>query len=293
MMRLRRSSRIAALKTTTRPRKKAKTTTKKIPSRDKEKKLYEKGYKYVVGIDEAGRGPLAGPVVAAAVYVPKHFSGFEDSKVAIRDSKEMSEEDRERAFESITKHPELDYAFHVCDHDRIDEINILAATMEAMTKSVSALPEKADYALVDGNRVPVDITKTGCDVEAVIKGDSKIFSIACASVVAKVTRDRIMMEFHNKYPAYANFLSFPLIISQYRTRTNNNNNNSYDFETNKGYPTSKHRAAVWSHGACPIHRLTFAPLKTMTKSQLRVSKKRIQKRDRILKEKLEKKKKKK
>ena len=238
------------------------------------------------GCDEAGRGCLAGPVVAAAVILnpKKTIQGLNDSK-KINESKRKFLRDEIHA-------NAIAYAIGIVSNKEIDEINILAATMESMTKSVSALPEKADYALVDGNRVPVDITKTGCDVEAVIKGDSKIFSIACASVVAKVTRDRIMMEFHNKYPAYANFLSFPLIISQYRTRTNNNNN-SYDFETNKGYPTSKHRAAVWSHGACPIHRLTFAPLKTMTKSQLRVSKKRIQKRDRILKEKLEKKKKKK
>ena len=219
------------------------------------------------GVDEAGRGPLAGPVVAAAVHIPNVFSGFEDSEIVIRDSKEMSEEERERAFEGITKHPEIDFAYHVCNHDRIDEINILAATMEAMTHSVASLSGKADYALVDGNRVPVDITNTGCNVEAVVKGDSKIFAIACASVIAKVTRDRMMMKYHHMWPVY-------------------------DFCTNKGYPTSKHRAAVMSHGACPIHRLTFAPLKTMSKSQLRVSKKRVEKRDRILREKLEKKKRK-
>ena len=219
------------------------------------------------GVDEAGRGPLAGPVVAAAVHIPREFSGFENSEIEIRDSKDMSEEERERAFEGITKHPDIDFAYHVCDHDRIDEINILAATMEAMTNSVGSLSGKADYALIDGNRVPVDITKTGCNVEAVVKGDSKIFAIACASVIAKVTRDRMMIEFHKKWPIY-------------------------DFETNKGYPTGKHRAAVISHGACPIHRLTFAPLKTMSKSQLRVSKKRIEKRNRILREKLERKKKK-
>ena len=214
-------------------------------------------------MDEAGRGPLAGPVVAPAVHIPREFSGFEDSEIEIRDSKEMSEEERERAFEGITKHPDIDFAYHVCDHDRIDEINILAATMEAMTNSVGSLSGKADYALIDGNRVPVDITETGCNVEAVVKGDSKIFAIACASVIAKVTRDRMMIKFHKKWPVY-------------------------DFETNKGCPTGKHRAAVMSHGACPIHRLTFAPLKTMSKSQLRVSKKRIEKRNRILREKLEK-----
>ena len=202
----------------------------------------------VVGVDEAGRGPLAGPVVAAAVHVPENFDP-NDLGVAVRDSKLMSEEERENAFDAITR--TLSYGVGVADCRRIDEINILAATMEVMAKAVDEAG--GGYALIDGNRMPPGV-KEG---ETLVKGDSRCFAIACASVIAKVTRDRMMLKYDKLYPGYG--------LAQH-----------------KGYPTASHRAAVASLGASPIHRLTFAPLKTMTAKQLRVSPSRVRWRDEIL-----------
>ena len=126
------------------------------------------------------------------------------------------------------------------DHKRIDEINILAATMEAMAESVAKLRGQADYVFIDGNRVPSQIQeqRPTLGVEAVVKGDSKVYSIAAASVIAKVTRDRQMLELHQKYP-------------------------QYNFAQHKGYPTKAHVQAIAKHGPCPYHRMTFAPLKHM------------------------------
>lgn len=186
------------------------------------------------GVDEAGRGPLAGPVVAAACLIPEHLELFR----GIQDSKKTTEEDRDRLYEELTAHREVVWAVSVVDDKRIDEINILAATMEAMTGAVASLRGKVKdlaYALIDGNRVPAALP---VPAQAVVKGDSKCYSIAAASILAKVTRDRIMLDLHDKYP-------------------------QYEFNVHKGYPTPAHMALVKKHGKSPVHRLTFAPLKSM------------------------------
>lgn len=230
-------------------------------SRALEMALYAKGRSAVAGVDEAGRGPLAGPVVAAACIVRQSFSGFADDTIRVRDSKMMSEREREAAFAAITAHPDISTGVHLVTCDRIDEINILAATMEAMRRSVEKLARAPDYVLIDGNRAPAPLAAA---VETVVKGDSKVFAIACASVIAKVTRDRMMIEYDAQWPAYG-------------------------FAQHKGYGTKAHMAAVFKHGASPIHRLTFAPLKTMSVAQLRVAPERVAARDRILAAKLVKK----
>lgn len=177
---------------------------------------------YIAGIDEAGRGPLAGPVYAAAVILP------DDVIIeGINDSKKLSEKKREELFDKIKKKA---LAWSVCavDEKRIDEINILEATFEAMRGALSGLGVKPDTALVDGNRDP------GLEVscETVVKGDSKSMSIAAASILAKVSRDRFITDISEKYP-------------------------EYDFAKHKGYGTKAHREALMKYGPCEIHRKTF------------------------------------
>ncbi|RHY30863.1 hypothetical protein DYB32_003957 [Aphanomyces invadans] len=195
-------------------------------SREFEQRIYKKGYSCVVGVDEAGRGPLAGPVVAAACYIP-----LDVEIEGIYDSKQLNETQREALFEALTTHKDVQYAVHVNCPARIDEINILQATLESMTKSVEALNVHADYALIDGNKMP-PLRISG---EFVVKGDSKVYAIAAASIIAKVTRDRLMVEYDKTWPAY-------------------------HFAQHKGYGTRAHMAAIHTHGASPIHRMTFAPL---------------------------------
>ncbi|KAF1316498.1 Ribonuclease hii, partial [Globisporangium splendens] len=187
-----------------------------------------KGYKTVVGVDEAGRGPLAGPVVAAACYVP-----LDVVIEGVHDSKKLNEEQREALYELLTSHPRIQYAVHINSAQRIDEINILQASLESMVKASEALAQKPDFVFVDGNRMPPTIT---VDAETVVKGDSKVYSIAAASIIAKVTRDRLMVEYDAQYP-------------------------QYNLKQHKGYPTRDHMAAIAKHGPCEIHRMTFAPLK--------------------------------
>ncbi|TMW66527.1 hypothetical protein Poli38472_004292 [Pythium oligandrum] len=193
-----------------------------------ETKIASDKYQYVVGCDEAGRGPLAGPVVAAACYVP-----LDVCIEGIHDSKKLTEPQREHLYEQLTTHPRVKYAVHVNSPQRIDEINILQASLEAMVKAVEALDVPADFVFVDGNRMPPTLQ---LPAETVIQGDSKVYSIAAASVIAKVTRDRIMVELDAKYP-------------------------QYNLKQHKGYPTKEHMALIAKHGACEIHRMTFAPLK--------------------------------
>jgi ribonuclease HII len=211
----------------------------------------------VIGVDEAGRGPLAGPVVVAALYSSKNINGVCDSKTI------TNEHVRNELYEQLVR--DSTWAVAIMDAACIDEVNILQATMQGMqlaTKAVMGLPcdtvqEQASiehegcyvvtnyqqcqnnknnyYALVDGNRVPSDMP---CPAEFIIKGDSKEYCIAAASVVAKVTRDRLMHAWHDKFPAY-------------------------NFAQHKGYPTKAHMAAIFKEGACTIHRRTFAPLKSM------------------------------
>ena len=183
---------------------------------------YEKGFTYIGGIDEAGRGPLAGPVVAAVV-VFKPGTKIE----GINDSKKLSEAKRDELFE-IIKEEALDYGIGIVQKDEIDEYNILNATYMAMKKAVNCLKQKPDYLLVDAAHIPdVDIEQ-----KSIIKGDLKSISIAAASILAKVTRDSIMYEYDKMYPEYG-------------------------FASHKGYGTDQHYKAIREHGITSIHRRSF------------------------------------
>lgn len=187
---------------------------------DYEIKASNQGYQYVAGVDEAGRGPLAGPVVAAAVILPL------DTKLeGLNDSKKISPAKREQLFPKIQT---LVHGVAVVNPEVIDEINILQAARLAMKQAVEQLASDPDLLLIDGNQ------KIDSSVEqwAIVKGDAKSYSIAAASVLAKVTRDRIMQDYHNLYP-------------------------QYEFSRHKGYGTKLHRDLIAEHGPCPIHRRTF------------------------------------
>ena len=179
-------------------------------------------YSFICGIDEAGRGPLAGPVYAAAVILPNDII-----IKGINDSKKLSEKKREELFEEITEKA-IAYNIFSVDEKRIDEINILNATYEAMNGAVNGLSTAPDFVLIDGNRI------SGMEIphETVVKGDSKSISIAAASILAKVSRDRFICQMAEKYPEYG-------------------------FEKHKGYGTKAHNEAILKYGPCPIHRRTF------------------------------------
>ncbi|MBO5396124.1 MAG: ribonuclease HII [Clostridia bacterium] len=184
--------------------------------------LKEKGYKAVCGIDEAGRGPLAGPVFAAAVILPDDLGDL-----GINDSKKLSEKKRDALFD-IIKEKAIAWSVASAGEQEIDEINILNATFLAMKRAVEGLPVKPDIALVDGNRKP----GTGIEEMTLVKGDSKSISIAAASILAKVSRDRYLLELDEKYP-------------------------EYQFKKHKGYPTALHYEMIKEHGISPVHRLSF------------------------------------
>ena len=187
-----------------------------------EAELHDKGYKYIAGVDEVGRGPLAGPVVAAAVILPEDFD-----VPGVDDSKKLSEKRREELFDIITERA-VAYGIGMADHSIIDEINILQATKLAMKEAISSLQQQPDYILFDAMRIDdLEIPQ-----ESVIKGDAKVLAVAAASIVAKVTRDRMMAEYSAEYPGYA-------------------------FEKNKGYGTKAHYEGLREYGMCPIHRRTF------------------------------------
>ena len=183
----------------------------------------QKGYKFICGVDEAGRGPLAGPVCAAAVILPP------DCIIdGLNDSKKNSEKKREMLFEQIIQKA-VSYSVAYGTLEEIEEYNILEATYLAMNRAIDGLSQKADFALIDGNRIPKNI-KIPC--ETVVKGDSKSCSVAAASILAKVTRDRLMLEYDKKYP-------------------------QYNFAKHKGYGTKAHYEAIKEYGVCEIHRLSF------------------------------------
>lgn len=187
-----------------------------------ENKAYKNGYNYVCGVDEAGRGPFAGPVCAAAVILPKG-----EIIEGVNDSKKLTEKKREQLFDVI-KEKALSYSIAWASVEEIESINILNAAMLAMKRAVEGLDVKADFAYIDGNKTPpIDIP-----CEAVVKGDANSMSIAAASILAKVSRDRLMLEYAKQYPEYG-------------------------FEKHKGYGTKAHTEAILTYGECPIHRPSF------------------------------------
>jgi len=194
-----------------------------MPDYSFEKEAIEKGYKYVCGVDEAGRGPLAGPVCAAAVILPVDLE-----IIGLDDSKKLTEKKREALFDVIIEKA-IAYSISYGSIEEIEEFNILNATFLAMNRSINSLSQKPDFCLIDGNRVPKEI-KYPC--ETVVKGDSKSMSIAAASILAKVTRDRLMLEYDKKYPEYS-------------------------FAKHKGYGTKIHYEAIKKYGVTDIHRLSF------------------------------------
>jgi ribonuclease HII len=187
----------------------------------------------IAGVDEAGRGPLAGPVVAAAVVL--------DPRVAIdglRDSKQLTAAERER-LAGVIRERALAWGLGRADVDDIDRINILQATLLAMARAVAGLPTLPAHVLVDGSHCP----QLPCSVEAVIGGDRRHASISAASILAKVTRDAEMVELDGRYPQYG-------------------------FRRHKGYPTAEHREALREHGPCPLHRRSFAPVRAAIEARL-------------------------
>jgi ribonuclease HII len=193
-----------------------------MPDYNYEQAAFDSGFKYICGVDEAGRGPLAGPVCAAAVILPE---GCEIE--GLNDSKKLSEKKREALYPIILEKA-VDYFIAFGSVEEIEEHNILNATYFAMNRAINGL-KQVDFALVDGNRVPKDI-KVPC--ATIVKGDSKSMSIAAASILAKVTRDRLLLEYDQKYP-------------------------QYQFAKHKGYGTKLHTELIKEHGPCEIHRLSF------------------------------------
>ncbi len=200
-----------------------------------ERRLWAKGARSVAGVDEAGRGPLAGPVVAAAVILPVRWSeaGSPDPEFAdLNDSKQLDAAAREVFFQRLVSHPEIRFALGWADAEEIDRLNILRATHQAMQRAVAALQPPPDHVLVDGRPVPgLPVPHT-----ALVQGDARSYSIAAASILAKVTRDRFMKELDRQYPVYG-------------------------FAQHKGYPTPGHLAALAQWGPCPAHRRSFAPVR--------------------------------
>ncbi|MEO7297472.1 MAG: ribonuclease HII [Verrucomicrobiota bacterium] len=209
--------------------------------------LFQTGITQIAGVDEAGRGPLAGPVVAAAVLLPTDWilAGMPKKLKRVNDSKQLDLEEREDLFKEITSQKEVRFACAAVDEKMIDQINILQATHRAMNLALAQLDPFPQHALVDGLRVKT----LSCPQTAIVEGDCLSYSIAAASIIAKVTRDRMMIQFHELFPAYG-------------------------FHEHKGYGTPNHLAAIKQHGPCAIHRLTFAPVRPVQTEFLRASERR-------------------
>lgn len=199
-----------------------------------ERELLARGWRIVAGVDEAGRGPLAGPVVAAAVVFPAATieNGLPEQLAGLNDSKQLRPHLREQFFAALTAWAEVRWGVAQVESAAIDQLNILQATHQAMNEALAQLSPPPEHTLVDGLRAPcLRFAHT-----AVVRGDSLSYSIAAASVIAKVTRDRLMVACDRLYPAYG-------------------------FARHKGYGTPEHLAALAKHGPCPLHRRSFAPLK--------------------------------
>lgn len=197
-----------------------------------ETELYNQGINLIAGVDEVGRGPLCGPVVTCACILPKNYT-----LEGLNDSKKISEKKREKLYEILVKDA-VSYSIGVSSPERIDEINILEATKEAMIKAINELKIKPEHVLIDAVKLKIDIPST-----SIIKGDAKSASIAAASIIAKVTRDRMMYELDKEYPEYG-------------------------YASHKGYPTKKHIEAVKKYGVKDFYRMTFTPINELVKDNV-------------------------
>ena len=209
------------------------------PNLNEEKILWKKGFKCVVGLDEVGIGPLAGPVVAAAVLVKCNAKIFAKN-FGVRDSKKFSAMQREKLYKVLTNHKDIEWGIGIVSEKIIDKINILEATKLAMVKAAKDIGIKEiDFLILDGNfKIDTSRLRQGFGEpkqKSVIKGDEKIFSCAAASIIAKVTRDNLMEKYDKKYP-------------------------NYGFKKHKGYPTKAHFTSLEEFGPCPIHRKSFYPI---------------------------------
>lgn len=195
-----------------------------------EERARSQGYKWIAGIDEAGRGPLAGPVVAAACMIPENCY-----LPGINDSKKLTEQERERLYQLIRENPEILSGVGIVEAVIIDQINILQATFRAMAAAILQLKQRPDYILFDGNQFPKSMhLEFVC--EGIVQGDSLSLSVMAAGILAKVTRDKMMREYHKTWPGYG-------------------------FDEHKGYGTEKHMKRLKELGPCPIHRMSYEPVK--------------------------------
>lgn len=199
-----------------------------------EREIFTRGFRRVAGVDEAGRGPLAGPVVAAAVILPQAWieNGVPYKLRGLNDSKQVDLEDRERFHAFLTTHPEVQFGVSIVSAETIDRINILRASLEAMNEALAQLNPGPEHTLVDGPY----ISTIKHPQTPLIDGDARSYSIAAASVIAKVTRDRIMIEYDRQFPGYG-------------------------FAEHKGYMTPRHVSALNELGPCVLHRRSFAPVR--------------------------------
>lgn len=231
------------------------------PNLKREKNLWKKGFKRIAGLDEAGRGCLAGPVIACAIILRQNFKrparagrvgGVQIPKelLKIKDSKKLSPKQREELYKLIIKHPQIEWGIGRVSEKVIDKINILEATKLAMERAAKNLEKKLaknrkksnrrliNFLILDGN-FKINVTRKGnvtIPQKSIVKADEKVFSCACASILAKATRDRIMLRYHKKYPKYG-------------------------FDKNKGYPTKYHLKMLKKYGPCKIHRKSFRPVR--------------------------------
>jgi len=218
-----------------------------MPTLKEEFNIWNRGYKRVAGIDEAGRGPLAGPVVAAAVIVNslynnkkiKSFTQFQNLLLRVKDSKKLSEKERQELYVALTKNSLIEWGIGVVAENIIDKINIKNAAELAMERAVIKLKKLPDFLIIDGNHLS-NTKLNKINHKLIVRADDKVFSCAAASIMAKVARDRIMLRYSRIYPEYR-------------------------FDLHKGYPTKLHKRMLDNYGLCDIHRRSFAPIRNMVK----------------------------